>query len=1082
VPDPAPADPDGPRDRVLAAYTAAVDAGADPDPAAWAERHPAFAADLAEYAALRGWVGRAPAPPPTGRVGEYELLGLLGGGMGVVYRARHAATGRAAAVKLISAGPLATPADRHRFRLEAAAAARLDHPGVVPVVEVGEADGRPYIAMPLMPGGSLAARVAAGPADEPLAAAALVAALARAAHHAHQRGVLHRDIKPSNVLLDAAGRPHLADFGLARIADDADPPTLTGEQLGTPPYMAPERAAGRPATTATDVYGLGAVLYALLCGRPPFRGPTPPATLELVRIAAPVPPSRVNRRVGRDLEAVCLKCLAKDPAARYESAAALADDLDRAAAELPVRARRVGPAGRAARGLRRHRAVVAAAVVAAAGAAAVVRAEAVRRDAETARAEAAREVAAAGLGEGVARLQARRVAAWPGWAGEALADVGRLAALPGAAGVAAELRSEAAAALAAVEFRPVRAVGAGLKAYNPAFAPDGRRLALGGWGGDDAPVVPVRVYDWPTGAEERTLALPADAEFTARTGKPDGCRALRYSPDGRWLVLGTRSGRLARWDLWAPAAAPAVWSAQPDAGPPAADPAVRAILFAADGGTAYTSTPSAVRRWDVRAGWRADGTWRGAVAPVGTPTVGADLLALRVGWLGRLGPAVGPPPPPECRAGEDKFAVAPDGRLAAFPSAPGGVLSLFHVGGGDWGPRPLALPGRTRADSLDVADLAFSPDGTLLVTAGEADRLRVWDVAAGALASERRIDGGSGRLAAASPDGFRLAVTEVGRTAVYELTTRVRETVAVGPQYELTAFAAAPDGRRLTALYKDRRGTEVVEWDAPAGGPVARRRVGRTPLHPDERGLAAAAPDGRRVAFAAGGRPDQRLAAVGGGEVPAADVNDLRFAPDGRLWAADAHRVRVFDLPGWAEACRLENGPAERAAGMVFRAVAPGRRHALVGRRDGAVFLLDDAGPPRAEWRPGVRAVTALALSPDEGRAAVGGEDGEVVLLDLPAGTPTRLPGGHDGAVRAAAFGPGGWLTTAGDDGAVRVWSAAGEPVVTLREGGPVRGLAVAPDGAWLLARVDGERGLRRWRLDRLRAELAGLGLPAGDW
>jgi WD40 repeat protein len=146
------------------------------------------------------------------------------------------------------------------------------------------------------------------------------------------------------------------------------------------------------------------------------------------------------------------------------------------------------------------------------------------------------------------------------------------------------------------------------------------------------------------------------------------------------------------------------------------------------------------------------------------------------------------------------------------------------------------------------------------------------------------------------------------------------------------------------------------------------------------------------------------------------------------------------------------------------------------------VFLLDDAGPPRAEWRPGVRAVTALALSPDEGRAAVGGEDGEVVLLDLPAGTPTRLPGGHDGAVRAAAFGPGGWLTTAGDDGAVRVWSAAGEPVVTLREGGPVRGLAVAPDGAWLLARVDGERGLRRWRLDRLRAELAGLGLPAGDW
>jgi len=276
--------------------------------------------------------------------GDYELLEEIGrGGQGVVYRARQKSLNRTVALKVIGLGQWATQAHLKRFRREAESAANLDHPCIVPIYEVGEREGSCYFSMKFIDGGQLDEVTKRTPIST-RNAAELIAKLARTVHYAHEHGILHRDIKPGNILVDTKGEPHLTDFGLARLLETKSTVTHTMDVLGTPSYMAPEQASGRneQLTSATDVYGLGAVFYQLLTGHPPFAGGTTYETVRLVLEAEPRQLRLWNPKIDRELSTICLKCLEKDPKRRYSSALALAEDLEHWLKHEPIRARRIG--------------------------------------------------------------------------------------------------------------------------------------------------------------------------------------------------------------------------------------------------------------------------------------------------------------------------------------------------------------------------------------------------------------------------------------------------------------------------------------------------------------------------------------------------------------------------------------------------------------------------------------------------------------------------------------------------------------------------------------------------------------------
>ena len=296
---------------------------------------------------------------PCPSIPGFEVIGELGrGGMGVVYLARQAGLNRLVALKMILAAEYSRPHDRARFRSEAAAVARLAHPNLVQIHGSGEHQGRPYFFMEYVDGGRLADSLQGTPWD-PRRAARLVETLARATHSAHERGVIHRDLTPSNVLLASDGEPKIVDFGLAKLTDGGTRRTASGDILGTAGYMAPEQATGQSKEVGpgADIYALGAILYELLTGRPPFVGASFLDALAQVVRDDPIAPSRLQPRLPRDLETISLKCLNKDPGRRYPTAAELADDLHRYLAGEPVRARPIGTIGRSARWVRRRPAV-----------------------------------------------------------------------------------------------------------------------------------------------------------------------------------------------------------------------------------------------------------------------------------------------------------------------------------------------------------------------------------------------------------------------------------------------------------------------------------------------------------------------------------------------------------------------------------------------------------------------------------------------------------------------------------------------------------------------------------------------------
>lgn len=983
-----------------------------------------------------------PATPSAGMptVPGHEVLRVLGrGGMGVVYQARHIQLKRLVALKMILAGDHAGPEHLARFRLEAEAVARLHHPNIVQVYEVGETGGLPYFSLEYVEGGSLAQKLAGAP-QSPRVSAELVEALARGMHAAHLQGIVHRDLKPANILLTgvrsqgAGGRnqesgvgnqespvPKITDFGLAKQIHEDSGQTRSGAIMGTPSYMAPEQAAGlgKAIGPAADIYALGAILYEMLTGRPPFRGATLLDTMEQVRTQEPVPPSRLQPKVPRDLETICLKSLEKEPRQRYASAHDLADDLRRYLNQEPIKARPVGAGERLWKWARR-RPAAAGLVVVVAGALVGLLSGILWNDAQTRRhnRELEEENRRTVLAEKDARekgelAESKRTEAEQQRLeaiekGE-LAETRRQDAV--AKGELARIKSEEAEQqkkIAEKEAKENRE-----RSVRLTVATGQRLLKEGDLPGSLLYAVEALHLDDPLGPESDrhrlrlTAALQQAPRFTQVFAHARAVTQAAFSPDGRWVLTASQDGTARVWDT---ASGKALGTQ-----PLKHDAAVNCAIFSPDGKRVLTgSDDHTARVWDTYTG-----------QPLSDPlNLGRPVIHVAYAPDGQRLLAV---------SGTRFLSTAsnnPTMREQRIPlgPGPGGVMRFTTIYVPQYsGPRAYGHLQILDADGKPVGkrmvhpgwinQAAFSPDGQFVVVAtGHLDgpsSAQVRDVETGERVTRQFKHAGHVNQAIYSPDGQRL-VTASGTLERNEGEARLWDAATGEPigrplkhAGQVTHAWFSPDGRRVLTASWD--GTARV-WDAESCEPltpplVHKGRLAGAWFSPDGRLVLSAGQDGSaRVWDAFRGEPVIPYLRHG------SQLSAAAFSPDGHrlVTAGRDGSVRLWDLvtPAYRSTVVVQHG-----------SILPRKpREKIVenyGKTQRTLEILGDLNATSAVFSPDSRYLfTSNGTRMNEiipgGGSVSGFLNNHLCLWDVATGQAALVPLPHAGLVTNASLSPDG--------------------------------------------------------------------------